>query len=147
MTGVQTCALPIFQAIKQHSRAVEKETGLTGPQLWALKILAASSPLRLCELARRMYLQPATVVGIIDRLEARSLVSRHRSREDRRAVDLALTPAGKQVVADAPEVAQIVLLEGLERLPDEQVTHAAEGMQLLVNILGADNIKPQPLHG
>ena len=40
-----------------------------------------------------------------------------------------------------------MLLEGLERLSDEQRAHAAEGMQLLVDILGAGHLKPQPLHG
>ena len=137
----------IVETVKQHSRTVEQKTGLTGPQLWALKILAGSAPLRLCELASRMYLRPATTVGIIDRLEGRGLVTRDRSREDRRAVDIALTEAGKDVLAKAPEVTQVMLLQGLDQLTEDEFAHVMEGMQLMTRILGAENIKPQPLHG
>ena len=136
----------VFQAITDFSRNAEKTTGLTGPQLWAVKLLANNAPLRLSDLARQMYLSPATVVGIIDRLEAKGLVTRTRSREDRRAVDLELSGEGKELVAQAPEVAQLVLLKGLEALSDEEFSSVAEGMELVVRILGAENLTPQPLH-
>lgn len=137
----------IYQAINEYSRSAEKTTGLTGPQLWALKILANRAPMRLSELASEMYLRPATVVGIIDRLEAKGLVTRTRSKKDRRAVDLELTEAGGKIVAKAPEVAQVLLLKGLETLPDEQFSRVADGMNLIVRILEADRLTPQPLHG
>lgn len=137
----------IFQAINEYSKTAEQLTGLTGPQLWALKILANSAPLRLSDLAHQMYLRPATVVGIIDRLEMKGLVTRTRSKEDRRAVDLNLSKMGKEVVLKAPEVAQIMLLNGLEELSDEQFSSVAEGMQLMVRLLEAEQITPQPLHG
>lgn len=136
----------IFQAINEFSKVAEHITGLTGPQLWALKILSTTSPLRVSDLARLMYLRPATVVGIIDRLEAKGLVTRIRCKKDRRAVDLALSETGKEVALKAPEVAQIMLLNGLEKLPDEQFFQVVNGMQLMVQILGAENITPQPLH-
>jgi len=136
----------IFQAVTEYSRSAEKETALTGPQLWALKILANASPMRVSELARQMYLCPATVVGILDRLEAKSLVTRNRCQEDRRAVDLYLTERGKAVVANAPEVAQVMLVKGLEALSDQQFEQVLEGMQHLVRILGAEQLTPQPLH-
>ncbi|GFE59065.1 MarR family winged helix-turn-helix transcriptional regulator [Geobacter sp. AOG1] len=136
----------IFQAINDYSRTAEQFTGLTGPQLWALKILAKASPLRVSELASQMYLRPATVVGILDRLEGKGLVTRTRSMKDRRAVDLNLTEMGKEVVVKAPEVAQVMLLKGLNELSDEQLLHVVEGMTQMVRILGAENITPHPLH-
>lgn len=136
----------LFHAINEYSKSAERVTGLTGPQLWALKILANTAPLKVSDLARRMYLRPATVVGIIDRLEVKGLVTRTRSKEDRRAVDLYLSKSGKEVVSKAPEVAQIMLLKGLEALTDDQYKHVANGMQLMVRILAAENISPQPLH-
>lgn len=136
----------IFQAINEYSKNSEQITGLTGPQLWALKTLAIGAPLRLSDLARQMYLSPATVVGIIDRLEGKGLVTRTRSKQDRRAVDLDLSEMGKEVISKAPEVAQTILLQGLEMLPDEQFSSIADGMQLMVRVLGAEHITPQPLH-
>ncbi len=135
----------VFQAVNEYSKKAERETGLTGPQLWAIKVIAAEAPIRVSELARRMYLHPATVVGIIDRLEARELVSRTRSQEDRRVVEIQLTDRGKGLVAQSPEVAQGLLVKGLETLPDKKLQHMADGLAQLVNILGAQEIPPRLL--
>ncbi|MFA7403977.1 MAG: MarR family transcriptional regulator [Pelobacteraceae bacterium] len=137
----------VFQAITEYSKTAERSTGLTGPQLWAVNILANTSPLRVSELAQRMYLTPATVVGILDRLEIKGLISRTRSTEDRRAVDLHLTEAGKKLAAKSPEVAQVMLVKGLDELTDEQFTAVELGMKHMVRMLGAEHITPQPLHG
>lgn len=137
----------IVQVISEYSRNAEKTTDLTGPQLWAIKLLANNSPVRVSELARQMYLHAATVVGILDRLELKGLVIRTRSIEDRRVVDVDLTERGKEFVAHAPEVAQVMLLKGLDELSDREFACVKEGMEHIVRILGAERIKPQPLHG
>ena len=136
----------IFQAVSEYSKAAERETALTGPQLWAMKILAGAAPLRVSELARRMYLRPATVVGILDRLEVKGLITRNRSTTDRRAVDLDLTATGRTLVANAPEVAQVMLVNGLDSLSEDQFGQVLEGMRHMVRILGAEQVTPQPLH-
>ncbi len=133
----------VFQAMNENSKKAERETGLTGPQLWAIKVIAAEAPIRVSELARRMYLHPATVVGILDRLEGRGLVSRTRSREDRRVVEIELTAQGKDIVAQSPQVAQGLLVKGLETLPDAELLRMADGLARLVEILGAQEIPPR----
>ncbi len=137
----------VHQAINDYSRAAVASTGLTAPQLWALKILNNTAPLKVSELARRMYLHPATVVGILDRLESKELLCRVRSKEDRRVVHLHLSELGKNLVANAPEVAQDMLTKGLDALPEEQFRCVEEGMKLMVRMLDAGRITPQPLQG
>lgn len=134
-----------IQAINEFSKNAEKATELTGPQLWAIKIVASSAPIKVSELARQMYLHPATVVGILDRLESKGLVQRTRSTEDRRVVEIDLTQEGKAVVDLAPEVAQGLLVKGLEALPEETLSHVSEGMKHIVRILGAEEFPPQLL--
>lgn len=134
-----------IQALNESYKATEKETGLTSPQLWAIKLIANAAPIKVSELARGMFLHPATIVGIIDRLEAKGLVMRTRSTEDRRVVDLDLTPLGRELVAHAPEAAQVRLVKGLEALPEKSLQHVAEGMKQLVGILGAEEYVPQLL--
>lgn len=136
----------IFQAVGMLARAIEKETELTGPQLWAVKLLAQGAPMRVSDLAKQMYLKPATVVGIVDRLEMKNLVTRNRSLQDRRAVDLELTALGRELAGRSPEVAQVMLVEGLAALSDEEFQAAAEGLRHVVRILGAEKMVPQPLH-
>jgi DNA-binding MarR family transcriptional regulator len=134
-----------IKAINEYSRNAEKETGLTGPQLWAIKIVACSAPIKVSDLARRMYLHPATVVGILDRLESKGLVQRTRSTEDRRVVEIDLTAQGRVVVDQAPEVAQGMLVKGLEALSGEKLSHVSESMREIVRILGAEDFPPQLL--
>lgn len=134
-----------IKAINEYSKNAEKETGLTGPQLWAIKIVANSAPIKVSELAHQMYLHPATVVGILDRLESKGLVRRTRSTEDRRVVEIDLTAQGQVVVGQAPEVAQGLLVKGLEALPKDKLSHVSESMKEIVKILGAEEFPPQLL--
>jgi len=133
----------VFQVIQEYSKKVEHTTGLTGPQLWAIKVLAESAPMMVSELARRMYLHPATVVGVLTRLESHELIKRTRSKEDRRVVWVELTPKGKNLVAAAPEVAQGLLVMGLEKTPLSGLKEVNKGLKQLVSILGAEGTLPR----
>jgi DNA-binding MarR family transcriptional regulator len=133
----------VFQVVHGHSKKAERETGLTGPQLWAIKVIADSAPIRVSDLAARMYLHPATTVGILDRLERKGLIVRVRSQQDRRIVEVSLTESGSEVVAKAPEVAQGLLVSGLERLSSRKLKMVDSGLAQMVEILGAQEIPPQ----
>jgi len=91
----------VFQVVNEHSKKAEHKTGLTGPQLWAIKTIAQGAPIMVSEIAMRMHLHPATVVGILDRLETHGLVRRVRSQEDRRVVRVELTGPGEDLVKSA----------------------------------------------
>ncbi len=93
-------------------------------------------------MARRMYLHPATVVGVLTRLEAHGLIKKTRSKEDRRVVWVELTPKGKKLVASAPEVAQGLLVMGLEKTPLSELKEVNKGLKRLVSILGAEGTLP-----
>ncbi len=132
----------VFQVIQEYSKKVERTTGLTSSQLWAIKVLAEGAPMTVSELARRMYLHPATVVGILDRLESHDLIKRTRSKEDRRVVWVDLTSKGNKLVATAPEVAQGLWAMGLEKTPLTKLKEINKGLKRLVSILGAEGTLP-----
>jgi DNA-binding MarR family transcriptional regulator len=132
----------VYQVINEQSKKAKKQTGITGPQLWAIKMIAQSSPVQVSELAHKMYLHPATVVGILNRLEDQGLVLRMRTREDRRVVDVDLTPKGKTLVTRAPEVAQGLLAAGLEVMSAARLLDIASSLDELVHILGAQEVPP-----
>jgi len=133
----------VFQVVNEQSKKAEHETGLTGPQLWAIKVIAESAPVKVSDLARKMYLHPATVVGILDRLEAKGLVERTRSKKDRRVVEVALTELGSQIVGQSPEVVQGILVKGLEALSHKKLAGISDGLGQLVNMLGAQEAPAQ----
>ena len=133
----------VFQVVNEQSKKAKRKTGLTGPQLWAIKVIAQYSPIRVTALSDRMYLHPATVVGIINRLEERDLVRRIRTNDDRRAVHVTLTERGNEIVHRSPEVAQGILVAGLEPLTIKELLGIHDGLDKLVEILGAQEIPPQ----
>jgi MarR family transcriptional regulator, organic hydroperoxide resistance regulator len=133
----------VFQVVNEQSKKAKRETGLTGPQLWAIKMIADFSPIRVSDLAARMYLHPATVVGILNRLELQGLVKRMRTSEDRRIVRIELTDTGNGVVAKAPQVAQGLLVAGLEGLPFGKLQDISASLKEVVRILGAQALPPR----
>src|SRR3990172_5730058 len=132
----------VFKVVHRYSKRAEKVGGMTGPQVWAMKVLAESAPIRVTDLARRMYLHPSTVVGILDRLEQRAQVTRTRSEEDHRVVTVTLTARGRKTVAKVPRIAQGLLLEGLKGLSDPDLSTVSEGLRMMVGILGVEEMPP-----
>jgi len=63
----------------------------------------------VAELARTLQSDPGAMTRALDRLEAKGLVARVRSSEDRRVVNLELTDAGRDVAAVVPAVLAEVL--------------------------------------
>lgn len=135
----------IFQALNEQSKQAEKATGLTGPQLWAMLTLLREGPLRVSVLAEKMFLHPATVVGVLNRLEEKGFVARKRAQQDRRAVEVELTESGKDVAAAAPEVPQGRIARGLNTLSREEMCEVHRSLALLVSLLDAQAVKPVPI--
>jgi DNA-binding MarR family transcriptional regulator len=92
----------IQRAADLGSRAVLRRTGLTLPQLVVLRAVAELGEVTTKALSERADLSSATVVTILEKLEARGLVSRYRSRADRRIVHTELTRSGHAALDAAP---------------------------------------------
>jgi len=133
----------VFQVVHGQSKKAERETGLTSPQLWTIKVIAEAGSIRVSDLARRIYLHPATTVGILDRLEKKGLVSRQRSQQDRRVVHVSLTQEGLGIVEKSPQVAQGLLVAGLEKISAQNLKKIDDGLGQMVSLLGAQEIPPQ----
>jgi DNA-binding MarR family transcriptional regulator len=83
--------------------------GLSGMQFAVLKHLSEGSARTAAELCRFMQYDTGAMTRILDRLEERGLVSRERSRKDRRAVVLKLAPGGRAQLPRFASVASGVL--------------------------------------
>jgi DNA-binding MarR family transcriptional regulator len=74
-------------------------------------------------LSARVSVSPATLVTILDKLEARALIQRYRSEVDRRIVHTRLTAEGAAALATAPPLLDAAFVEAFVALPaDRQVT-------------------------
>jgi DNA-binding MarR family transcriptional regulator len=96
----------IMRAMDVYSRQLAGSHGLTGPQMLCLREITNHDSLTTGALARAVALSPATLTGILDRLEARGLVSRERRPEDKRRVLVSLTTHGRQMSQELPSPLQ-----------------------------------------
>jgi DNA-binding MarR family transcriptional regulator len=76
------------------------DAGVTPVQFAVLQVLAAQPGLDQRTLARAVSFDTSTIGGVVDRLEARGLLTRSHSPGDRRVRLLHLTPEGEELLAD-----------------------------------------------
>ena len=75
-------------------------THLTTTQFLALSRLEFEEAVTAGQLAKNADLNPGTVSGMLDDLEAKGLVKHQTDPRDRRVVTISLTPNGRAVVAE-----------------------------------------------
>jgi len=132
----------LFQVVNKQSKHVVLENGLTGPQLWAIKVLhdEVDVSMTVSRLASLMFLDASTVVRILNDLEENLFVQRVRSTYDRRVVYVSLTEKGSAVVRQSPNVAHNLLMNGLKTLSENKLNTIALGLSQLVNILDSQDL-------
>ena len=107
----------IFKTLRSHYREVQKRTGISGAQLWALAQVAAEPGSHVGELARALALHQSTASNLMKRLERLGLVARERRGADQRNVQLYATAKGLRLLARAPQPLIGVLQQALTDLP------------------------------
>src|SRR5690348_11314544 len=112
----------IMRAMDVYSRQLSDSHGLTGPQMLCLREIAQQGSLTTGTLALAVALSPATLTGILDRLEMRGLVSRERRPEDKRRVVVSLTAMGRQMAQELPSPLQERFGERLTELSIDDQT-------------------------
>ena len=98
---------------------------LTPPQFAALAKLLEVGPCSQNHLGRLIYLDGATIKGVVDRLRARRFVTSQGDPQDKRRRAIALSETGRRVAEAAVSVAAQITAETLAPLTqDEQRTVA-----------------------
>lgn len=124
-----------MRAVDVHSRRLLTEHKITSPQLLCLRTLVDDGPLTSSALAKLVHLSPSTVVGIVDRLEQKSVALRERSQVDRRQVLIHVTAAGVDLVKSIPSPLQYRMAEGLAALSNEELLTIGRSLEQLVELL------------
>ena len=119
----------LYTESRRLTKELARRADLTGPQLTVVKMLEQIGDLSLSELSERIRAQNSTVTGIIDRMERENLVTRERSKEDRRVVYIRLTAKGRRLAEEIPIEPMEIFRSALEGLTATEVRE-------LVKILG-----------
>lgn len=98
-----------------------RELGLSVPQCDVLTTLTEREGVSQQELAERLYVTKGNISGLIDRLEAASLVERRSIAGDKRSHAIYLTPTGRSLAERGIAVQRGFVAETLGRLPPDQL--------------------------
>ncbi len=90
--------LRAHRAVTARVEAKLEGAGITIRQLAVLEAILHRGPMTQRALGRKILTSPGNLTAVIDRLEAAGLVQRDPCPGDRRAVLLALTPAGQALI-------------------------------------------------
>ncbi|WP_233582657.1 MarR family winged helix-turn-helix transcriptional regulator [Corallococcus sp. CA053C] len=132
----------LVRLLRVSARASERLVGISGAQLFILQELAEAGPSSINDLAERTLTHQSSVSGVVAKLIEQGLVSRSRSSEDGRRVEVALEPAGRAVVRKAPPMAQARLISGLRKLEPTVRAGLVQGLEAWVRELGLEGDVP-----
>lgn len=125
----------VVRAAQGHSARIEKQCGIGGAQLWMLCELYDHPGSRVGEIAQRMAIHQSTASNLLDTLTRKGYVTRTRDHRDLRAVTLALTLAGRQLVERAPAAPRGLLTEALGRLDDNAIAALETALRSLLDVI------------
>jgi len=141
----------IVGGIRKLRRAVyhdyikaSSQFGLTETQNDVLRTLLVYGAMSSADLSRNLYVTPANITGVIDRLEKKGLVERIRQKTDRRVALVSLTESGEELSEQLPDPIETKLISGLVNLAPEQVQALGEAMKRLIDLIDADGIEDAP---
>ncbi len=128
----------ITRAMDINSKRLSMEGNLTSPQIHSLGVIHKHGPLTIAEIATAVHLSASTMVGIIDRLEAKNLVIRERSRTDRRQVLVYITEEGQIISKKSPIPLQEKLVKSFSRLTGAERKNLSKALELLADTLDSN---------
>ncbi len=109
----------VNEMAQEIERRMEPQ-GLTNAQWMPLFKLYKGDASTVAELARSCEMDAGAMTRLLDRLEAKGLCRRTRSPDDRRVVNLELTPEGKEAASAIPELLSTLQNQCLSGFSEEE---------------------------
>ncbi|WP_282014768.1 MarR family winged helix-turn-helix transcriptional regulator [Marinifilum flexuosum] len=137
----------IVRSINLESKKIQKDHGVSIPQILCLEYLKSSPNYQATQKSIRAHLNlnSSTVTGIIGRLEKKGFLARLPKTGDRRTTVIALTSLGDQLLKNTPDLLQQRLAVKLKKIPDTDLEKIEETLEILVNMLEIEELEASPL--
>ena len=122
-----------FEHLQQRAAELFKQHQLTPTQYNMLRILrgAGSDGLTCSQATERMISPEPDITRLLDRMEARKLIQRERSRQDRRVVLTRITQEGLALVNELDQPIKALLKKHLGRVGQQRLKELIETLELL----------------
>jgi DNA-binding MarR family transcriptional regulator len=121
-------------------RALKTRYGITTAQHGALLFLEKNSGVSSIELAEAVGLKRAATSGLVDRMEAKGLIERRPSENDKRSLALSLSPKGQAILIDTKPMLKQVNADLLAGFNTEEQAIIARALKAIEAKANADTL-------
>ena len=127
----------LVRLLHDSARMAQGRTGISGAQLFVLRVLAAHPGLSINDLAERTMTHQSSVSVVVSRLVSSGLAARAPSADDRRRQLVRLSARGTALYRRSPPVAQERIVDAVRKLSPARRQGLADGLRALAAALGA----------
>jgi len=137
----------IVRAINLESKKIQKEYGVSIPQVLCLSYLKNSTNYQSTqgEIKKFLNLNSSTVSGIINRLENKGLLARLPKSGDKRVVNIALTSKGDNVLSQMPSLLHEQLTRKIRHLDPNSIKQVEDSLDKLIELLEIVEVDASPM--
>ncbi len=131
----------INRSINLESKRIEKEFGISLPQLLVLKFLSEQNDFiaSASKIKKFINLNASTVTGIIQRLESKDMVARLPDDSDKRSSRIILTAKGYELLQKTPSTLQEKMAKRISNLSPTKIEALLDNIELLSDIMELDS--------
>jgi len=92
--------MTFLSLIRESNKSVRKawNFNISGPQLHLLYLLETNGLVRMTDLSEQLGISQSAVTALADRMIKGNFITRERSEEDRRVVELMITDEGRKLL-------------------------------------------------
>ncbi len=108
-----------------------RPSGLTPAQYRVLVLLLERGPMTATTLSRHIVLEQSLISRTVQRLYERGLLSRKRSRTDRRTVSLSVTATGTELIGELQQTQQELEGRLTRGIPPERLQDAIQILEAM----------------
>ena len=137
----------IVRAVNLESKRIEKNFGISIPQLLTLKYLNESSEYRstMRNLREVLSLNASTVTGIVSRLESKGYIARLPDPKDKRSTPIVLTSKGSALVKTTNVSLHERISKNLEATSDQEYQNILGSFETIINFLNIEDLDAAPI--
>ena len=137
----------IIRSINLESKKIQKEFGISIPQLLVLQYLSEQEDYKASgkDIKNYINLNASTVSGIVHRLEEKGLVARLPNSRDKRGMFVTLTAKGAELLKESPTTLQEKITKRLRSLSHKQIEELNSSIEVLTQLMDAEDVDAAPL--
>jgi DNA-binding MarR family transcriptional regulator len=126
-----------FRSIDSFRRFIAAHQSITMQEVRALSRIAEGEHVTPKALAESLELTTGSVTSLVDKLESAGLVERTPHPQDRRSLQLELTPKGATMMTAVYDAFESQVRQAVEAVPEEQVRAANEYLAVVTRTVRA----------